>query len=169
MSFGGESGLRKVGLSGIHPLTRRYVVFSQTKELSMKIVEYSRALQWVGDLRCNQCDGLTPAWRSSGMSQCFPHFYCDTCSNVIHRVSDQRLVWSDKSQAILEQITNTLPKCSCGGQFAPNCGPNCKHCHAEIPIVRDAVEYLHNPNMIVVDGACTYSDEREPYMVRIVE
>ncbi|HAS6177011.1 TPA: DUF3265 domain-containing protein [Vibrio vulnificus] len=26
VSFGGESGLRKVGLSGIHPLTRRYVL-----------------------------------------------------------------------------------------------------------------------------------------------
>ncbi|HGF7146852.1 TPA: DUF3265 domain-containing protein [Vibrio cholerae] len=25
VSFGGESGLRKVGLYGIHPLTRRYV------------------------------------------------------------------------------------------------------------------------------------------------
>ncbi|ELM6650523.1 TPA: DUF3265 domain-containing protein [Vibrio vulnificus] len=24
MSFGGECGLRKVGLCGIHPLTRRY-------------------------------------------------------------------------------------------------------------------------------------------------
>ncbi|MEF1159574.1 hypothetical protein QTN98_24625 [Vibrio parahaemolyticus] len=24
MSFGGEGGLRKVGLCGIHPLTRRY-------------------------------------------------------------------------------------------------------------------------------------------------
>ncbi|HAS8420900.1 TPA: DUF3265 domain-containing protein, partial [Vibrio vulnificus] len=24
VSFGGESGLRKVGLSGIHPLTQRY-------------------------------------------------------------------------------------------------------------------------------------------------
>ncbi|MCO7047970.1 DUF3265 domain-containing protein [Vibrio paracholerae] len=24
MSFGGESGLRKVGFCGIHPLTRRY-------------------------------------------------------------------------------------------------------------------------------------------------
>ncbi|HAS6021926.1 TPA: DUF3265 domain-containing protein, partial [Vibrio vulnificus] len=24
MSFGGESGLRRVGLGGIHPLTRRY-------------------------------------------------------------------------------------------------------------------------------------------------
>ncbi|ELV8622968.1 DUF3265 domain-containing protein [Vibrio vulnificus] len=25
--FGDESGLRKVGLSGIHPLTQRYVLF----------------------------------------------------------------------------------------------------------------------------------------------
>ncbi|POC61464.1 hypothetical protein CRN32_03845 [Vibrio vulnificus] len=25
MSFGGEGGLRKVGLGGIHPLTQRYV------------------------------------------------------------------------------------------------------------------------------------------------
>nr|WP_302848472.1 hypothetical protein [Vibrio vulnificus] len=25
MNFGGESGLRKVGLCGIHPLTRRYI------------------------------------------------------------------------------------------------------------------------------------------------
>ncbi|EKF9771404.1 DUF3265 domain-containing protein [Vibrio cholerae] len=24
--FGGESGLRKVGLGGIHPLTRRYII-----------------------------------------------------------------------------------------------------------------------------------------------
>ncbi|EGR2724464.1 DUF3265 domain-containing protein [Vibrio parahaemolyticus] len=27
VSFGGESGLRKLGLCGIHPLTRRYVAF----------------------------------------------------------------------------------------------------------------------------------------------
>ncbi|EJV2652633.1 DUF3265 domain-containing protein, partial [Vibrio vulnificus] len=25
--FGGESGLRKVGLGGIHPLTQRYVAY----------------------------------------------------------------------------------------------------------------------------------------------
>ncbi|EID4426188.1 TPA: DUF3265 domain-containing protein [Vibrio vulnificus] len=31
--FGGESGLRKVGLCGTHPLTRRYMQY-QTKELS---------------------------------------------------------------------------------------------------------------------------------------
>ncbi|MDK2688214.1 hypothetical protein QO229_21390 [Vibrio vulnificus] len=26
MSFGGESGLRKLGLCGIHPLTQRYIL-----------------------------------------------------------------------------------------------------------------------------------------------
>ncbi|ENN6197900.1 DUF3265 domain-containing protein, partial [Vibrio vulnificus] len=26
VSFGGESGLQKLGLGGIHPLTRRYVL-----------------------------------------------------------------------------------------------------------------------------------------------
>ncbi|MCU8168328.1 DUF3265 domain-containing protein, partial [Vibrio vulnificus] len=25
VSFGGENGLRKLGLGGIHPLTRRYI------------------------------------------------------------------------------------------------------------------------------------------------
>ncbi|EHI9279634.1 DUF3265 domain-containing protein, partial [Vibrio vulnificus] len=26
-NFGGESGLRKLGLGGIHPLTQRYTIF----------------------------------------------------------------------------------------------------------------------------------------------
>ncbi|HAT8530765.1 TPA: DUF3265 domain-containing protein [Vibrio vulnificus] len=30
VGFGGESGLRKVGLCGIHPLTRRYVTVAKT-------------------------------------------------------------------------------------------------------------------------------------------
>ncbi|HAS8556509.1 TPA: DUF3265 domain-containing protein, partial [Vibrio vulnificus] len=28
-SFGGEGGLRKVGLCGIHPLTRRYILSAE--------------------------------------------------------------------------------------------------------------------------------------------
>lgn len=135
---------------------------------SMKIVEYERSLQWVGDVQCPNCNGLTPAWRSSGMSNCFPHFFCDTCSNVIHRESDQLLVWNNKSQELLDQIAKTLPSCTCGGRFAPKCGPKCRYCKSEIHIVRDAIDYLHNPNMIVVDGACVFSDKREPYQVRIV-
>ncbi|HDY7438769.1 TPA: DUF3265 domain-containing protein [Vibrio vulnificus] len=31
VSFGGESGLRKVGLGGIHPLTQRYVFFQHQR------------------------------------------------------------------------------------------------------------------------------------------
>ncbi|HCE4755743.1 TPA: DUF3265 domain-containing protein [Vibrio parahaemolyticus] len=40
VSFGGESGLRKVGLCGIHPLTRRYV-YSVNLQLLMVLVKYS--------------------------------------------------------------------------------------------------------------------------------
>lgn len=135
----------------------------------MKVVEYERSLQWVGDLQCPDCNGLTPAWRSSGMSNCFPHFFCDTCSNVIHREADQAIVWDEKSKELLDQIAKSLPNCACGGQFAPSRGPKCRHCDSEIPIVADPIEYLHNANMIVVDGACAYSDKREPYQVRIVD
>jgi hypothetical protein len=133
----------------------------------MKVVEYDKSLQWVGDLKCNPCDGLTPAFRSSGMSDCFSHFFCDTCSNVIHREADKSLMWGGKSQEILNQISKTLPKCNCGGQFAASCGPKCKHCNSEIEVVNNAVDYLHNPNIIVIDGACAFSDEREPYIVHI--
>lgn len=135
----------------------------------MKIVEYKRSLKWVGEIKCPKCRGLTPAWRSSGMSDQFPHFFCNTCSNVIHRESDQLLVWNDKSQAILDQIAETLPNCTCGGRFAPKCGPKCMHCKSEIPVVADPIAYLHNPNLIVIDGACVFSDKREPYQVRIMD
>ncbi|EGR1564745.1 DUF3265 domain-containing protein [Vibrio alginolyticus] len=35
VSFGGESGLQKVGLCGIHPLTRRYVLQSNKYEVRL--------------------------------------------------------------------------------------------------------------------------------------
>ncbi|EJB0234638.1 DUF3265 domain-containing protein [Vibrio vulnificus] len=34
VSFGGESGLRQLGLCGIHPLTRRYIFVVVGKEQS---------------------------------------------------------------------------------------------------------------------------------------
>ncbi|EGQ7967069.1 DUF3265 domain-containing protein [Vibrio vulnificus] len=40
VNFGGESGLRKVGLGGIHPLTQRYVA-SWSKENLIGIVRRS--------------------------------------------------------------------------------------------------------------------------------
>ena len=135
----------------------------------MKIVEYARSLQWVGDLRCPACQGLTPAWRSSGMSECFPHFFCTNCSNVIWRPADKDLVWHEATPALLDQIAATLPACDCGGHFAPGAGPKCCHCHAQIPVVADPVQYLHNPNMIVADGAVKYNENGPDYQVRIVD
>ncbi|MGL1045036.1 hypothetical protein ACSTD6_22995, partial [Vibrio vulnificus] len=36
VNFGGESGLQKVGLCGIHPLTRRYVQLKQGEKNDME-------------------------------------------------------------------------------------------------------------------------------------
>ncbi|EIO2325293.1 TPA: DUF3265 domain-containing protein [Vibrio vulnificus] len=36
VSFGGESGLRKVDLSGIHPLTRRYEAYGYSTNTNRK-------------------------------------------------------------------------------------------------------------------------------------
>lgn len=133
----------------------------------MEIVEYGKDLQWVGTMQCPKCSEVTTAWQSSGMSQCFPHFYCNSCSNVIHRKKDQALVWNTKSQEILEQIAADLPNCSCGGHFAPGTNPKCGHCGADFTHQNDPVARLSDPHMIVVDGACVFSDEQEPYQVKI--
>ena len=134
----------------------------------MKTVEYDLRNQWVGFMRCPKCDKDTPAWRSSGMSQCFPHFYCDTCSNVIRRLEDQKLVWNGKSRELLEEIVASLPRCSCGGVFVAGAAPKCRHCGAEYSDSRDPVDRLHDPHMIVMDGATVFKDNGPEYIVKIV-
>jgi len=79
------------------------------------------------------------------------------------------LVWVAKSEETLDKIAAALPDCPCGGKFAPNCGPNCVHCGKQIEIVADAIEYLGNPFMVAVDGACVFIDRHDPYRVRIVD
>ena len=136
----------------------------------MEIVKYPITLQWVGTMECPKCKKITYAWQSSGMSECYPHFYCDRCSNVIHRMKDQDLLWGVKSsQEILNRIAQDLPTCPCGGRFMPGTNPKCNHCGAEFPHQSDPVTRLHDPHMIVVEGACVFSDTREPYKVIVVE
>lgn len=136
----------------------------------MRVVEYPRSLQWVGDLKCPRCEGLTAAWRSSSMSDACPHFYCDRCSNVILREADRELVYRrGESQDVVEEIAASLPECPCGGRFSPGADPKCRHCGAVVPNRWDVVRRLGDPQMIVVDGACVFSDVRAAYCVRIVE
>ncbi|HAS6073959.1 TPA: DUF3265 domain-containing protein [Vibrio vulnificus] len=40
VSFSGESGLRKVGLSGIHPLTRRYAYPEEYKKEKLCLIKF---------------------------------------------------------------------------------------------------------------------------------
>ncbi|HEV7278637.1 MAG TPA: hypothetical protein VGN57_00370 [Pirellulaceae bacterium] len=103
------------------------------------------------------------------MSDCFPHFFCDRCSNVIHRDYDQYLVWYDATQKLLDEISGTLPECPCGGRFAPGGGPKCRRCGAEFENQDDPIRRLHDPFMFVVDGACVFSDGGKLYRVKIRE
>lgn len=135
----------------------------------MEIVEYERSLQWVGHLVCPSCQHQNIGWRSSGMSEAFPHFYCSQCSNVFRRQSDHDLVYYEATPALLAQIAATLPDCPCGGHFTPTASPKCGNCHAEISLVQDPVQHLHNPNMVVLDGACVCNDEGARYQVRIID
>lgn len=76
----------------------------------MKTIAYSK--NSVRAVKCPYCDKKTYAWQSSGMSMCFPHFYCNKCSNVIFRVKDQELVMNNVIQEKLEIIQDDLPKIS---------------------------------------------------------
>jgi hypothetical protein len=135
----------------------------------MKVVEYPRSLRWVSDVRCRGCATPTPAWHSSDISEMFPHFYCDRCSNVIHRRADQKLAWPQATPAILDTIAATLPACPCGGQFRPGQWPKCPHCGTELAGTGDPVKRLQDPFVIVLDGACVFRDWAPPYRVRILE
>ena len=82
----------------------------------MEIVEYKFNALWVGHMDCPNCKSIIYAWQSSGMSESFPHFYCDKCSNVLLRESVK--VWKGVSKEILKEIENSLPNCECGGKFS---------------------------------------------------
>lgn len=133
----------------------------------METVHYPVTNQWVGTMSCPSCSHTVRAWRSSGMSDCWPHFYCDRCSNVIHREADKQTAWSEQTMEVVQRIAATLPACPCGGHFRPGANPKCPACGAEFAHQHDVVRRLTDPHMIVMHGACAFSGERAPYRVEI--
>lgn len=134
----------------------------------MKVVHYASNSPWVGDMKCPSCNSLTRAWQSSGMSESFPHFYCDTCSNVIHREQDKELVYpNEPSQQLLDRIAATLPSCPCGGFFKPGANPKCPNCRAEYTHHWNPVQRLIAPHIVLVDGACLIRDRLYSYQISI--
>ena len=135
----------------------------------MEIVHYPVTNPFVGTMICRSCRHSVRAWRSGGMSECWPHFYCDLCSNVIHREADKDAAWEEQSLESVERIAETLPDCPCGGRFRPGANPKCPVCKTEFAHQNDVVKRLTDPHMIIQEGACAFSDRREPYQVAIDE
>ena len=134
----------------------------------MKEVVYRSDNRWVGTLRCPACGYVARAWKSSGMSECRPHFYCDHCSNAIFREEDQSLSWNEQNAEVLATIASTLPSCPCGGRFVPGANPKCPRCGAAFTHQADPVKRLSDPHVILLDGACFFG-QSEPYRVKIVD
>ncbi|AEG92492.1 conserved hypothetical protein [Ramlibacter tataouinensis TTB310] len=134
----------------------------------MEVVHYATDSPCVGNMKCLACERVTPAWQSSGMGESFPHFYCDTCSSVIHREQDKELVDPvEPSQQLLDQIATALPNCPCGGRFRPGANPKCPHCRAEYKHPWSPVQRLTLPHVILLDGACLIRDRLYSYQVSI--
>lgn len=110
----------------------------------------------------------TPASQPSGMSNSCPHFFCDTCSNVIHREQDHALLYEHEvSQELLYQIAATLTNCSYSGRFVPRANPKCPSGKAEYTYQWDAVKRLNAPFMPILDGSCLIRDKLYSYEVCI--
>jgi len=137
----------------------------------MKIEEYPR--KYGREAICGRCQTPNMAYSMSGMSDSCPHFYCDRCSNVILRKSDQHALRMEGASAVvLQKISSTLPDCPCGGRFSPNANPKCKACKSEFKHQGDALSRLVDPYMICLEGACVFGDPDEPgkpYQVKFIE
>ena len=133
----------------------------------MKTVIYeSKTNQWVGTFPCPRCNRVTKAWRSSGMSALYPHFYCNRCSNAYQNEKDKVMLSTGINAEVLKSISESLPECPCGGRFVSGSNPKCPECNFEFKHRHDDLNRLTDPNVILIDGACFFGS-REPYKVII--
>ena len=108
---------------------------------------------------CPGCHSKIEYWWTSGMSECFPHFYCSKCSNVIWRAQDRNLVLEKgASEAILLKITSELPLCSCGEAYEACANPKCPKCGFEFKHDQTPIERLNDPHVILLEGAVFTSE-----------
>jgi len=134
----------------------------------VKIVHYEKDGPWVGIFECPNCKTIIYAWKSSGMSESCPHFYCNSCSNALVRDSDKDLLYErGASKELLDEIIPTLPRCDCGGKFEPGTNPKCPNCNFEFRHQDDAILRLSDPHVMLINGAVLYRDTLENYQVEI--
>ena len=114
------------------------------------------------ETECGTCGARVAFYRFGGMAQMYPHFYCDTCSNLFfsraHHDLARRL---PQDASLLERLADSLPSCPCGGRFRPGTNPKCPSCEAELKHRLDPVSRLSDPFAVLLAGAslCSMGDE----------
>lgn len=107
-------------------------------------------------IKCPQCSAAIEYWHTSGMSECYPHFYCNTCSNVLCREQDHAIIRDDHVDItkVMPGIMASLPRCKCGGQYTLDAGPKCPACGYEFKQQIVNLELrATEPHAILIAGA----------------
>lgn len=91
------------------------------------------------------------------MSDCFPHFYCNQCSNLVWRQKDQAIMWGsitdEEIDYALRIIRETLPPCSCGGEFTLETGAKCPKCLCDLGRNGTDQQKARDPYAVLITGA----------------
>ena len=111
------------------------------------------------EIRCKKCKRVIRYYLYSGMGDVAPHFYCDSCSNVFFRESDNHLLHTQgPTESLLNQLAASLPECPCGGRFRPGMNPKCPHCKFELVHQATAVDRLSDPYAIQLENSSLVID-----------
>ena len=105
-------------------------------------------------INCPHCKGVVEFYHYSGMGDLVPHFYCNTCSNILFREEDHHKIRNREiTVALLNELSEKLPACPCGGQFSPEASPKCPHCKRDIKHQETPLKRLTDPYAIQIKGA----------------
>jgi len=105
-------------------------------------------------ISCPHCRHAIEFYHYSGMGGLAPHFYCDTCSNILFREEDHHKIRDREiTMDLLDELSEDLPACPCGGQFRSEASPKCPHCKREIKHRDNPQRRLTDPYAIQIKGA----------------
>jgi hypothetical protein len=105
-------------------------------------------------MNCQHCKGIVEFYHYSGMGDLAPHFYCDSCSNILFREEDSKKLYNcELTEELFDEITKDLPACTCGGKFRAEANPKCPHCKQEIKHQDSPLNRLRDPYAIQLKDA----------------
>jgi transposase-like protein len=136
----------------------------------MNTPQFMRKYEVVEDKRpsthikqCPACNASIEYWWTSGMSECFPHFYCEGCGEAIWRERDKVRIFTSHDEAELKydmkEIVDNLPPCRCGGRYTIEAGPRCPDCRFDFADRSKSFSVrAYDPSIILLRGSRLYTE-----------